>query len=244
MQGIFSDNFLISQLEKFKLSQVVDLQSIKGIIRSWNEELNSTKLLKEKEEAIKSRFISEIFGDVLGFNYGNSRRWLLREEVKTSVNSKKPDAALGYFSVDNSNNIKNDVRAVIEMKDANTDLDKPQKRKNQNISPVQQAFGYAPDMGGSCKWVIVSNLLEIRFYHYDDRSKYERFLLTDLQDELILKKFLFLFHKDRFIHQEKSHTERLYEANKNYIHQEGKDISWIRCMNASKNLKALALLTL
>ena len=51
---------------------------------------------------MKSRFVTTIFGEVLEFNCGNSRRWSLREEAKTTVDGTKPDAALGYFSEDKS----------------------------------------------------------------------------------------------------------------------------------------------
>lgn len=185
------------------------------ILSELTEELHSGKLESLKEEEFKSRFINSFFGDVLGFDYSSANKWLLREEKKTQVDGTKPDVALGYFLI---NKEADDVRIIIEIKDANTDLDEKQKRKDA-ISPVDQAFAYAPKMGGNCRWVIVSNFKEIRFYSYFDRSKYQVFLLKDLTKEEKLKELLYLFSKDRLMHSEgKSPTEKLLEYSKKYIY--------------------------
>jgi len=93
-------------------------------------------------------------------------------------------------------------------------LDEKQKTNN-NRTPVDQAFEYAPKMGGKCDWVIVSNIKEIRFYPSDDRSKCQIFFLKDLMGEPKQKELFFLFHKDRFIKQvPKSSTDILFEKSK------------------------------
>jgi hypothetical protein len=209
---IFSDGFLSHYLPEFRLSSVTDIRGINIILGSLIEELESGKIESLKEEEIKSRFVSSFFGDVLGFNYGNSSKWQLREEKKSVTDGTKPDAALGYFFADNK---KDDVRAVIEIKNALTDLDKPQRR-TENHSPVDQAFGYVAKAGGNCKWVIVSNIKETRFYSSLDRSKYQVFYLKDLLNENKLKELLLLFHKDRLINEnklQKSATERFFDHN-------------------------------
>lgn len=211
MNKLFSYELLQDYYSNFKSSNVPNFLAKKLIIENWVKELQSGKLNSLKEEEVKSRFINNLFGDVLDFNYGNSNYWSLREEAKTKSDGTKPDAALGYFTKDKR---KDDVRVVIEIKDVATDLDKKQKRDG-NKSPVDQAFEYAPKMGGNCKWVIVSNFKEIRFYSSTDRNKYQNFELENLVDNTSLKEFLFLFHKDKFISkQKKSSTDRLYEATK------------------------------
>ena len=207
---LFPPNLLSAYVADFRLSSVTGIRDTTLAISGLIEELESSKLERLKEEEIKSRFITTFFGDVLGFNYGNSNRWLLREEKKAVTDGKKADAALGFFYNDNN---RSDVRAVIELKDARTDLDSNQKRHNTQ-SPVQQAFSYAQDMGGNCKWVIVSNIKEIRFYPSLDKSKCQVFYLKDLTDEDKLKELLFLFHKDRFIKENgKSATDKLLELS-------------------------------
>src|SRR5690606_22854841 len=120
----------------FRLSSVTDIRRITLLIKALVEELDSGKIISSKEEEIKSRFVNAFFGDILGFNYGNSNKWRLREEKKSVVDGTKPDAALGYFFVDAAND---DVRAVIEIKDAKTDLDVKQSRPDKQ-TPVEQAF--------------------------------------------------------------------------------------------------------
>lgn len=210
MQPLFSDSFISHYLNDFKLSSITNIRLARAIIKSLVEELNSGKLDTLKEEELKSRFVNSFFGDVLGFNYGNSNFWTLREEVKTKIDGTKPDAALGYFS---KNNNENDVRVVIEIKDALTNLDEKQKRRDSK-SPISQAFEYSSKMGDKCKWVIVSNFKEIRFYSSDFQGKYQLFLLKELLNESKLKELLFFFHKDRFIKRDlPSKTEQLYSLS-------------------------------
>lgn len=219
MNPIFSESFLSNYLYDFSLSTIPNIRKIKIVLKSLIEELKSGKFESLKEEEIKSRFVTSFFGDVLGFNYGNSNQWMLREEKKSEINGTKPDAVLGYFFDEKD---KDDVRVVIEIKDAKTGLDENQKRY-KNFTPVEQAFNYAPQMKGNCKWVIVSNLKEIRFYPSNDRSKCQVFYLEDLGEDTKLKELLFLFHNDRFIKydlNDKSNTEILFNKSKNYIENE------------------------
>ncbi|AIL46997.1 hypothetical protein [Elizabethkingia anophelis] len=212
-KSIFSEVFLSKFLYDFKLSTVPNIRRIKDVVDSLIKELESGKLSSLKEEEIKSRFVTSFFGDILSFNYGNANAWMLREEKKSLTDGTKPDAVLGYFYADKE---KDEVRVVIEVKDANTKLDEKQKRE-KNISPVEQAFGYAHKTGGNCNWVIVTNINEIRFYSAQDSSCFQVYMLKELNDESKLKELLFLFHKDRFIKHdllEKSNTDKLFELSK------------------------------
>lgn len=79
-------------------------------------------------------------------------------------------------------------------------------------NPVKDVrFEYASKMGINCKWAIVSNFKETRFYSSKFQGSYQVFFLEDLADENKLKEILFLFHKDRFItKEERSSTDKLY----------------------------------
>gem|GEM_PF-634824 len=210
MTPLFTKDFLSNYLSEFNLSNIPNIRMARTIIENLIEELRSGKLESLKEEEVKSRFINEFFGDVLGFNYGNSNFWTLREEAKSKVDGSKPDGVLGFFS---KNKNENDTRAVIEIKDANTDLDKRQNRKDSK-SPISQAFEYSTKMGEACNWVIVSNLKEIRFYHSNFQGKYQEFYLDELAQERKLIELLFLFHKDKLIHKNRiSSTEQLYKRS-------------------------------
>lgn len=208
---IFSENFLSRYLADFVASTIPNIREIVNKIQSLNAELNTGKLNSLKEEEVKSRFIHSFFGDILGFNYGNSEWWHLREEKKSAIDGKKADAALGYFTSDKTND---DVRIIVEIKNANVNLDDKQSRTNNNVTPVEQAFSYAPKMGGNCRWVVVSNMKETRFYCSNDEAKYQPFFLNDLINERKRNELLLLFHKDRFIKKEnKSSTDLLLEKS-------------------------------
>lgn len=213
---IFSKQFLIDYIKDFRLTTQTDILRKKDIIDTWVKTLESSRLDRSKEEETKSRFILEIFGDVLGFNYKNPSNWLIREELKTNVDATKPDAALGRFKI-NETGIENEVHVVIEIKDSKTSVDKPQNRAAFKVSPVDQAFLYASKVGGKCKWVVVSNFIEIRFYHQSSQGEYQSYKLNDLRDEDVLREFLFLFHKDRLTNSVKSATDKLYELREKSI---------------------------
>lgn len=153
----------------------------------------SQRILKAKEEQLQDDFLKLFFGEVLGYSYRQDlSTWQLEREYKTVLDGTKADGALGYFSLEKGK-LKGLCRAVIELKDARSDLDKPQNRQNDRRTPVQQAFDYASAVGGDCRWMIVSNFLEIRLYHQSDRSRYERFEISQLNDEGTLKRFYLSF---------------------------------------------------
>jgi hypothetical protein len=210
-QPIFSTAFLAPYLAEFRLSAVTNLRHKMRLILDFQEEITSGKVQSLKEEEIKSRFLNTVFGEVLGFSFGTSEHWMLREEKKATIDGTKPDGVLGYFTKERS---EDDVRAIIEVKNAQTSLDGKQKRSDKR-SAVEQAFEYAPKMPGRCKWVIVSNLVEIRIYPSLERAKYQRYEIIELAKEEKLKEFLFLFHKDRLIKRtQPSNTDFLYERTK------------------------------
>jgi hypothetical protein len=200
-------------LKDFRAYSISNIRNIQNAIDLLIAEIKSGKIQSLKEEEFKSRFINSFFGDILGFNYGNSKEWLLREEKKSKVDGKKPDAALGYFTKDK---LADDVRVIIEVKDANTNLDRPQNRKLKQ-TPVEQAFSYAPKMGGNCSWVVVTNFIEVRFYHALDCSKFQDYMIKDLSSDDIRNEMLFLFHKDRLFEKTIGHssTEKLFSLQSN-----------------------------
>lgn len=109
-QPLFPNNIISSYLTDFSLSSISNTRKITNQIKELQLECESGKLASLKEEEMKSRFVSTFFGDVLGYNYGNSTKWLLREEKKSVTDATKSDGALGYFFIDKT---KDDVRAVV-----------------------------------------------------------------------------------------------------------------------------------
>jgi hypothetical protein len=219
---LFERKFLQKHLDSFNLNHFFDLNFKKETILKWTDSIKSKKVLASKEESIKGEFLEDIFGEVLDYNRGNNRHYNLAVEQKTVIDGKKADGALGYFSVNTKAEVTSDVRVVIELKDARTELDKPQKRADFKLSPVKQAFSYSTAMGGNCSWVIVSNFIELRLYHARDESKYKLFRIEELLEENTLKEFIFFLSRDRLISRAgKSKIDRLYESSKNLVAKTG-----------------------
>src|SRR5204863_10042629 len=102
-----------------------------------------------------------------------------------------PDGVLGNFPPVNPQTI----RAVIELKDASTDLDHD---KFNGRTPVQQCWDYLnalPD----CPWGIVSNFVTVRIYHRDKTPlAYQEFALQDLRKLELFRQFYCLFEYGAF----------------------------------------------
>ncbi|MGE0084897.1 MAG: DNA methyltransferase [Desulfococcaceae bacterium] len=220
---IFTDKYLDIKSAHPEAQTVSGIEEKNALIKDWQDGIRSGRILQAKEEQLQSSFLRVFFGDVLGYVHSKgSSVWNLEEEQKTIADSTKMDGALGFFSLDSNGKTAADIRVVIELKDARTDLDKPQTRKNDRRTPVQQAFDYASAVGGTCRWVIVSNFVEIRVYFHNDRTRYESFDILSLDRDM--KRFLFLLHKDRLISQKgESFTDTLYrerqEQEKNISRQ-------------------------
>jgi hypothetical protein len=189
---LFSNKELKS---KIKLTFGYDIPNKSARIKSvehWQKTILSGKVMQSKEEELKPIFLTHFFGDILGYEYSNAQKWHLSLENKSLYDSSKADAALGFFEIQNKQALKKDVRVVIEIKSAKITLDKPQNRSDFKGSAVEQCFMYAAKSGEKCKWVIVSNFLEIRLYLANDMTKYERFDLLKLHEDFEFSKFYFL----------------------------------------------------
>lgn len=177
------------------------------LIKNWQKSIHNKKVEASKEEELQAPFLHTFFGEILGYSYQTHlTETQLRSEVKTAKDQTKADGALGYFTLNTEEEkIIGDVRVVIELKDAKTNLDYKQgKTAAFSGSPVEQVFNYANKFGGKSEWIVISDFVEIRLYHISNSDKYELFKIVELLDGNNLAKFLFLLQKDRLFLQ---HTE-------------------------------------
>lgn len=205
-QPIFSAKEIQNKLSNYSLRNIPLLEEKMKKLEDWQKAIRSGRISQTNEEALQADFLNALFGDVLGYEYKDAYEWNLDKESKTVSDSTKADGAIGFFSLVGKK-VKKDVQVVIELKDARSDLDKPQNRKSDKRTPVEQAFGYASKVGGNCHWVIVSNFIELRLYHHSDQTRYELFDLTKAADAELTRIFYFL-HKDRLIAE---HSESVIE---------------------------------
>ncbi len=183
------------------------------LIKDWQKSIHNKKVEASTEIELQALFLHTFFGEILGYAHQTHlTETQLRSEVKTAKDQTKADGALGYFAIDTEEEkIVGDVRVVIELKKAGTDLDKKQgKTDTFSGSPVEQGFDYATKFGGKSEWIVISDFVEIRLYHISDSDKYELFKITELLDDNNLAKFLFLLQKDRlFLQYTESPTKLL-----------------------------------
>ena len=204
---LFAPRYFNEIAKNYHLADIADLQYKKDKIANWQKSIRNKTVLKNSEIQLQTDFLQNFFVEVLEYTpkIGNDD-WNLDSEFAIK-DGKRADGYLGYFSPD-----EKDIRVVIELKDANTDLDRRQNRKDSQ-TPVEQAFNYAHKVGTSCKWVILSNFREIRLYPAGDSNRYESFQILELDKEDTLKRFLFLLHKDRLILKNgESQTERHFRV--------------------------------
>lgn len=199
----------MEQLKTLDINDIPGYEEKWEQIKMWNYSLQHSNLSRTKEESIQGDFLSKIFTFVLDYKDRIGRNlWNIQQEQKTTMDGTKADGSLGFFT----ESIQ-DVRVVIELKDAKTDLDKKQKREN-NQTPVEQAFSYQYKMK-NCRWVIVSNFKEIRLYYSQTMTEYEEFLMEDLAtNEESFKKFYFLLNCKFLIERDgKAPIDELYNRN-------------------------------
>jgi len=208
--NIFADKYFKQKLDNFNIEDIPDIELKKNTISKYIKALESGRIDRTKEESIQADFLNNFFGDVLGYDYKDSQKWNLEKENKSLTDASKADGALGFFSI-SEKEIISDVRVVVELKDALTDLDKPQHRLNDKRTPVEQAFSYSSKAGGKCRWVILSNFKEIRLYHSSDQGCYESFIVTELLEQENIKRFFYILQKEHLISESsESLIEKLY----------------------------------
>lgn len=158
------------------------------VIRKWWGQAWQGKL-NRKETSIDAAFLSEVFGQALGYRgVTEATKEYERERQFYVPGVGQCDGALGLFPPDDPDS----VRVVIELKGARTHLDRD--RSNGRTS-VQQLWDYLNAMPATCVWGIVSNFTTIRLYHRSRGSQvYEQFRLQEMaEDRAIFDRFYTIF---------------------------------------------------
>ena len=128
--------------------------SKKEAVIKWIKKLENNELKDEVANyGIFSRIILET---ILGYDYDEN----VEENVKEQYGR-----GFSEFTLKKDN----DKFMVIELKGQDKDLDKPQNRKNDKRTPVDQAFDYVKN-SGEIDWIFVSNYNEFRLYNWHKRQ--------------------------------------------------------------------------
>lgn len=193
---LFNKRLLQTHLNNFDYPVGFDFEKIQNILKLWQESIKNGNYDKTKETQVQAKFLTKFFNEILGYQemQESPDEWYLINEAKTEIDGTKADGALGYFSKK-----EQITRAVIELKDANTPLDKKQSTRKDYDSPVSQAFSYSSKFD-RCDWIFVSNFKEIRLYNKERGQGYfESFEVLNLGDDKEFKKFYFCLCKENLL---------------------------------------------
>jgi type I restriction-modification system DNA methylase subunit len=190
MANLFGKNRLRELAQEVKTE---DIQSYIDIVKTWHNDYHKGSLKADKETSREQAYNQDFFIKILGYQEKPASPYSL-EPKATTEKGQLPDAVLSYS--DTEKDIKN-IAAVVELKGAGIELDRPQRREG-NMSPVQQGFKYKTQYR-SCPFVVVSNFWEFRLYR-DNLLDYEAWTLDDLvseeDDYLLFKSWYVLLNKN------------------------------------------------
>lgn len=175
--------FLLEELARGE--NIEHFEEVLEVVETWRNDYYNGSLQRDSETQREQAFNQDFFMRILGYESKPSKTYTFEPKSSTQT-GEIPDARIGFLS----SGVLSTV-AVVELKSASTNLDKPQFRQGK-MSPVQQGFKYKPLYPG-CRFVIVSNFFEIRLYA-DNIFDYESWTLDSLvdpaDDYLELRKFV------------------------------------------------------
>lgn len=198
MATLLNQKLLKSCVEKFNFSDSNKRQRIDEIISAWQTAFKDHDLSKAKETSLQGKFFSKFFCEILGYTMQDDGQevWTLKQEAKTEVDGKEADGSLGYYSKTSAK-----TRCVIELKDAQCNLDSKQQSRESKQTPVEQAFQYLYKFA-DCDWVIVSNFRYTRLYHKSKgQTAYEEFDILNLHEEKEFKRFYYCLCKENLLNE-------------------------------------------
>lgn len=161
-------------------------------LRCWAE-LAANGALQQKETSLDADFIRVIFEQALGYRSRTASHASYNIERQFQVpGAGTADGALGFFSSDGSSQ----PRAIIECKNAETDLDYD---KFNGRTPAQQLWDYLAQFPNA-PWGILTNYLVIRLYHRNSPMRaYQEFTVRDFRDPAKALEFVYLLEPDSLL---------------------------------------------
>lgn len=175
---LFDSDLVEEYLTQQSLERPADTEDIKDAIQGW-----TTTATDLSERNLQQSFVSDIFSDVLGYRRprGNEGEFQLLPEALSEGGEGFPDILLGEFNQVDGELTRDERKVVGELKGPGTDLNQvdPSRLK----SPVEQAFEYAITNGLSVRWVVASNMEEIRLYHHGSIDHFESWHIEDFLND-------------------------------------------------------------
>ncbi len=138
--SLFNQKLCRERIARFNFPTEEKAKQIQKIISDWQYSLKDSDLSSTKEIAVQGFFLTKFFEEVLGYSspVAGKDEWNLIQHPKSEVDAQVPDGSLGFFTRG-----EKITKAVIELKDAKTLLDKKQSGREKGYTPIEQAYLYA-----------------------------------------------------------------------------------------------------
>ncbi|MBN2211597.1 MAG: N-6 DNA methylase [Sedimentisphaerales bacterium] len=217
-RNLFLPRFLSGEANDERL-RTNQQQKAYEILCKWAELETSGKLARRKETSLEGEFITEVFGQALGYALfsENAPSWDI--EAKYQVNGGEADAAIGLFAP-----TARRPRVVIELKGPRVNLDRD---RFNGRTAVQQCWDYLNALP-ECPWGIVSNYVSFRFYHRNKTPRiYEHFTLQELKQRRRFEQFYYLFSRNGLLPETAGQiprADRLLEKTDNRQREVGDEL--------------------
>ena len=199
--SLFNQKLCRERIARFEFPTGEKAAQIEKILAGWQHSLKDSDLSETKEIGVQGLFLLKFFEEVLGYSsqVAGKDEWNLVQHPKSEVDAQVPDGSLGFFTKG-----EKITRAVIELKDAKTLLDKKQTGREKGYTPIEQAYLYATKFD-RCNWIIVSNFREIRLYSKNrTQDFFEKFDVLELHRTEEFKRFYYFLCKDNLISHAKT----------------------------------------
>lgn len=183
------------------------------ILVKWADLETSGRLAGLTETQLEPDFLTEVFGDALGYLPLSEGAEVFYQVPKESVSpGQTPDAVLGKFR----QGAPRDPLAVVELKGPAVHLDRD---RSGGRTAVDQCWDYLVNTPTTCRWGIVSNIVSFRLYERDSTKRaYEHFTLQELRDRSAFRRFYALMHRNGLVEgvaRELPRAVRLLQATNN-----------------------------
>lgn len=199
--NLFNQKLCRERIARFDFPTEEKVAQIQKIIAGWQYALKDSDLSRTKEKSVQGSFLMRFFEEILGYSSqgGGKDEWTLIQHPASEVDAQEPDGSLGFFTKG-----EKITKAVIELKDAKTLLDKKQSGREKGYTPIEQAYLYATKFD-RCSWIIVSNFREIRLYHKNrTQDFYEKFDVLDLHKPEEFQRFYYILSRQNLISHSKT----------------------------------------
>ncbi|HUE74919.1 MAG TPA: N-6 DNA methylase [Pirellulaceae bacterium] len=163
-----------------------------AILIKWAELESSGKLRTRNESQVKGEFLSEVFGEALGYSLFSQGLQSWNFDPEYEVGGQTADGAIGFFPLDPGTA----PRVLVEIKGPRINVDRD---RSNGRTPVRQLFDYLIELP-ACPWGIVCNCVSFRLYHREKTTRvYEQYTLQELRDEKKFREFYCLFERGAFL---------------------------------------------